>query len=266
MRWIPLVLSIAAVGAFAAPPEEVTFPSGRLELHGFVFRPEGAGPFPAILYNHGSEPRPGSKPELGRLFSDSGYVFFVPHRRGQGRSAADGRGVLALGALALNDVQLEDQLAALSYLKGLAYVDPGRIAVAGCSFGGIQTILAVEANADKNLGLRVAVDFAGAAQTWGSSSALRQRLVDAVRKATVPVMFVQAGNDYDLTPSYVLAKELEKLGKPYKLSIYPPYGSTVQDGHGGFCSRGGAVVWGPEVLSFLDAAMKTPAGPRATMR
>jgi carboxymethylenebutenolidase len=193
---------------------------------------------------------------VGRLFSDNGYVLFVPHRRGQGRSSADGRGVLGLGALALNEAQLPDQLAALGYLKGLPYVDPGRIAVAGCSFGGIQTILAVEANADKNLGLRAAVDFAGAAQTWGSSSALRAKLIEAVRKATVPVMFVQAKNDYDLTPSYVLAKELEKLGKPYKLSIYPPYGSTVQDGHGGFCFRGGAAVWGPEVLSFLDAHLK----------
>ena len=40
----------------------------------------------------------------------------------------------------LHEVQLRDQLAALSYLKGLSFVDPQRLAVMGASFGGIQTI------------------------------------------------------------------------------------------------------------------------------
>jgi carboxymethylenebutenolidase len=257
--WALLLWSAAAV---ATAPEEVTFRSGDLELHGFLHRPEGSGPFPAILYNHGSESKPGSKPELGRLFTEAGYVFFVPHRRGQGRSPADGR-VRALlqsagGALKLNEMQLEDQLSALAYLKGFSYVDRGRIAVVGCSFGGIQTILAVEADAERKLGLRAAVDFAGAAQTWDSSVALRQRMVDAVRKAAVPVMFVQAKNDYNTAPSYTLSREMEKLGKPYKLSIYPPYGNSVADGHGEFCSRSGATVWAAEVLAFLDSYLKKP--------
>lgn len=256
MKCRTLVLfSIMPALVLAAPPEEVTFASGTLELHGFLARPTGDGPFPAILYNHGSEPRPGSKPELAKLFTDNGYVFFVPHRRGQGRSPADGR-VLSLGALALNELQLEDQLAALTYLKRRPYVDLDRIAVAGCSFGGIQTILAVEANAERKLGLRAAVDFAGAAETWRTSVALQGRMIGAVRKATIPVMFVQAKNDYDLAPSYTLSKELENMGKTYKLSIYPPYGKSVREGHGEFCSRGGAAVWGPDVLAFLDAAMK----------
>jgi dienelactone hydrolase len=259
-RCIALLLGFLCLAAAAAEPQEVTFPSGNLVLHGFISRPSGQGPFPAILYNHGSEPRPGTKPEVAELFNSHGFVFFVPHRRGQGRSPKDGR-VFALqqsagGALQLNEMQLEDQLAALAYLKSLPYVDKERIAVAGCSFGGIQTILAVEANADKKLGLRAAVDFAGAAETWQSSPGLQERMLRAVRKATVPVMFVQAQNDYDLTPSRVLSKELEQAGKPYKLAIYPPYGTSVQDGHGGFCFRGGASIWGPDVLSFIGASLQ----------
>ena len=57
-----VLLLIAAGSAAAAPSEEVAFPSGSLQLHGFIRAPEGKGPFPAILYNHGSEPRPGPKP------------------------------------------------------------------------------------------------------------------------------------------------------------------------------------------------------------
>ena len=249
------VLAATAWAAAAAPSEEVTFPSGDLQLHGFIRRPDGAGPFPAILYNHGSERLPGQKPELAQLFTENGYVFFVPHRRGQGRSPADAR-VLSFGALALNELQLQDQLAALVYLRSLGYVDRDRIAVAGCSFGGIQTVLMVGENADRKLGLRAAVDFAGAAETWKTSIALQERMRQAVRKSTIPVMFVQARNDYDTAPSYVLSGELQKLGKPYKIAIYPPYGNSVKDGHGEFCSRSGAGVWGPEVLAFIAASMQ----------
>jgi carboxymethylenebutenolidase len=242
----------------AAQPEEVTFPSGKLVLHGFLYRPRGSGPFPAILYNHGSEEKPGWKPELGEFFSSRGYVFFVPHRRGQGRSPNDSyveslRAQGVAGAIALHETHLEDQLSALAYLKQLSDVDPHRITVAGCSYGGIQTVLAVEANAEQKLGLRAAIDFAGGAESWKSSS-LRSRMVRAIRKTDIPVLFIQAENDYDLGPSRTLAAELEKLGKPHKLLIFPPYGNTHAEAHGVFCSRG-TDVWGSSVSAFLDAAM-----------
>jgi dipeptidyl aminopeptidase/acylaminoacyl peptidase len=254
------LIALVAGAALAAEPQEVAFSSGKFELRGFIYTPAGSGPFRAILYNHGSEQKPGWKPELGQFFSDNGYVFFVPHRRSHGRSPRDPQ-VDSLynsgtnGLVALHETHLEDQLAALDFLRRFPGVDRDRIAVAGCSFGGIQTILALEASADRNARFRAAVDFAGGAQTWRFSSALQERMIRAVRKATVPVMFVQAENDYDLSPSYALAKELENTGKPHKLSIYPAYGNTVQDGHGGFCFRGVA-VWGPDVLAFLDAYLK----------
>src|SRR5215813_6802321 len=242
----------------ATQPEEVTFPSGELVLHGFLYRPRGNGSFPAVLYNHGSEEKPGTKPALGEFFSSKGYVFFVPHRRGQGRSPNDSfvESLYAQGAagrIALHEIHLEDQLAALAYLKQLSDVDPHRIAVAGCSYGGIQTVLAVEANAEQKLGLRVAIDFAGGAMSWGSFS-LRDRMVRAIRKSTVPVLFIQAENDYDLGPSQTLARELEQLGRTYKMLIFPPYENTHAEGHGLFCSQG-MNVWGPAVSSFLDTSM-----------
>jgi carboxymethylenebutenolidase len=254
-----LLLFLKATVLSAAQSEEVTFPSGKLMLHGFLYRPEGSGPFPAVLYNHGSEEKPGSKRALGEFFSSKGYAFFVPHRRGKGRSPNDSyveslRAQGIAGAIALHETHLEDQLAALTYLKQLSDVDPHRIAVAGCSYGGIQTVLAVEANAEQKLGLRAAIDFAGGAESWKSLS-LRSRMVRAVRSATIPVLFIQAENDYDLGPSRTLAGELEQLGKPYKLLIFPPYGNTHAEGHGMFCSQA-TNVWGPAVTSFLDATME----------
>lgn len=220
-----------------------------------------------MLWNHGSEKLPGWLPELGQLVTNKGYVFFVPHRRGQGRSPGDyimdllnqerskpGRGESNKLLVRLQEVHLQDQMAALSYLKGLSYVDPNRIAVAGISFGGIQTLLAAGANAQGNLGLRAAINFAGAAQTWKTSPDLRDRLLTAIRQTNIAIFFIQAQNDYDLTPSRTLAAELERLGKAHKLLIFPPFGTTAQDGHE-FGGRGGE-LWATEVFAFLDAAMQ----------
>src|ERR1700692_1102047 len=49
--------------------EEVVFPIGGRELHGFIWKPEGTGPFPAIVWNHGSEKLPGSQPALAKFYT-----------------------------------------------------------------------------------------------------------------------------------------------------------------------------------------------------
>jgi len=256
MKFSALALLVLVTSARAAEPQLVAFPSGDLELRGFIFKPEGDGPFPAVLYNHGSEKLPGSKPEIGNFFARNGYVLFVPHRRGQGRSPGGyimdalrnvpgpTRGQLMVSLL---EQQQQDVVAALDYLKKLRYVDAKRIAVAGCSFGGIQTVL----TAEKDLDLRAAVPFAAGAMTWKGSTELQARLIAAVKRATVPVLLIQAENDYDLSPTQVLSKEMEQAGKPHQAKVYPPYGTTQAEGHGGFCFRG-VDVWGGDVLSFLS--------------
>jgi carboxymethylenebutenolidase len=259
----PAVLRTTTSIAAQAPAEEVTFPSGGLVLHGFIYKPDGPGPFPAVLWNHGSEQPPGWLPRLGPMFTSQGYVFFIPHRRGQGRSPGpyimdllnrerQERGAAARSRLlvVLQEEHLEDQMAGLSYLRGLPYVDSTRIAVVGCSFGGVQTVLAAERNA----GLRAAINFAGAAQTWRGSPDLRERLLSAVRQATVPMLFIQAENDYDLTPTFALAGELERLSRQPRVLIFPRFGETAEAGHD-FCRQGGN-VWGDQVFDFLREAMR----------
>jgi len=242
-------------------PEEVAFSSGLLVLHGFVYKPEGKGPFPAIVNNHGSEKLPGRELAIAKLFVSKGYVVFVPHRRGQGRSSNQGEYIVDLirrepektrgkKFVELQEIHQQDVIAALSDLKQLPYVDQHRIVMSGCSFGGIQTVLATE----KPLGLRGTIAFAPAAMTWASYPELRSRLIQAVRKATVPILLIQAENDYDLTPTKTMAAALEKANKPYKLLIFPAFGKTHAQGHGVFCSQG-EQVWGKEVFSFLASVM-----------
>ena len=259
-----LVFFPAPVPAQSLPaPVEVTFSSGSLVLHGFLYKPEGQGPFPAVLWNHGSERRPGWLPELAPLFVSRGYALFIPHRRGQGRSPGEyvmdlldranqsgGSSARSRMLVELMEQHLQDQVAALAYLKGLPNVDPQRLAVAGCSFGGIQTVLMAE----KGLGVRAAVDFAGAAQNWQHSPDLRARLTQAVQHSEVPIFFIQAKNDYDVSPSRDLAAAMEKSGKPHALQIFPAFGKSNQDAHE-FCVHGGE-IWAPQVFSFLEQALK----------
>jgi carboxymethylenebutenolidase len=243
-----------------AKPELITFMSGDLALKGFLWKPDGPGPFPAIVWNHGSEKRPGKVETVAPYFVSRGYVFFVPHRRGQGRSPGpyimdqlNASGMQRSRMLVtLNEVHLHDQLAALDYLKHLPYVDPKRLVVMGASFGGIQTILAAERGA----GYRAAVDCSGGAESWMRSQDLRVRLTTAARKSTIPVFFLQAANDYDLTPNRVLSAEVRKAGKFTENKIYPAFGSGAkgQEGHK-FCSRG-TDIWGPDVLKFIEANPK----------
>ncbi len=254
-----MLLGALAGTAGAAEPQLVSFRSGDLELRGFIFKPEGNGPFPAVLYNHGSEKLPGSKPGIGNFFASHGYVMFVPHRRGQGRSPGGyimdelrGAGTLRGQMLVrLNDQHQQDVLAALAFLKNLPYVDAGNIVVTGCSFGGIQTLL----TAEKDVGLRAAIPFAAAAMTWRESSEMQERLLAAVRRATVPIFLIQAENDYDLSPTRELSREMERSGKAYRAKIFPPYGESQSDGHGGFCGRG-VDVWGNDVLEFIASNLR----------
>ena len=258
---LTIVLAIIApIGhgrAQGATPELITFTSGDLALQGFVWKPAGPGPFPAILWNHGSEKLPGTVDSVAPYFVGRGYVFFVPHRRGQGRSpgpyimdqlnAAISSEQRSQRLVALMEVQFQDQLAGLAYLRSLPYVDQNRLVVMGASFGGIQTMLAVERRSD----YRVAVDCSGAAQTWRGSPDLRARLMAAASRATIPVFFLQAENDYDLTPNRVLSEEVRRTGQSVEIKTYPTFGSSAQEGHS-FCWRG-MNIWGSDVLKFIES-------------
>jgi len=261
--WFVLIVLAAPASTVAqSKPEEVVFPAGGRQLHGFLWKPEGSGPFRAILWNHGSEKLPGSQPALASFYTSHSYVFFVPHRRGQGRSPGDYIQDLVAQApprerarrmVELQQEEVEDVIAGLNYLKSQPFVDPARIAISGCSYGGIQTLLAGE----RDLGVKALVPFAPGAMSWEQNQPLQDRLLRAIDLARAPVFLIQAENDYDLAPSHALSKEANKKHKDFQSKIYPAFGSGHHDGHWGFCSSA-TDVWGADVLAFLEAQMKAP--------
>jgi dienelactone hydrolase len=266
-----LVLLVLALGtsrdASASPPqpEVVSFEGPNGELHGFLYRPSGDGPFPAILWNHGSEKLPGRQPNLAEFFASNGFVFFLPHRAGQGRSpgsyvldqANSLRGTPGGDRLMVqvHERANRDVMAASAWLMKQPFVDAKRVAMVGCSFGGIQTLL----SAEKGLGFKAFVAFAPAAMSW-SNVPLRERLKEAVSNAKAPVFILQAANDFSTEPTKVLAPEAVRNGGEARL--YPAFGASAQNGHWAFATlRSGTSVWGNDVLGFLRRSLG-PGSPR----
>src|SRR5262245_4122143 len=159
----------------------VVIRSGTVQLRGLFWRPRGRGPFPAILFNHGSGrsreelerlgPYERQAEALGPVFARHGYAFLYLFRRGVGLSAGQGASSVdimnaafaAHGQEARNAIQLQllenreinDSLAGLAFLRELSEIDARRIAAVGDSFGGSLTVL----EAERNSALRAAVIF-----------------------------------------------------------------------------------------------------------
>lgn len=256
--------------------ETVVVPNGKLRLKAFLWKPAGPGPFPAVLFCHGSGgadaghtaglPITEAAEKLAPLFLKHGYAFMYLFRRGQGLSADQGpfmqdmlqREETAKGKEARQHLQfvlattdhLDDVMGGLSFLETTPAIDPRRIAIAGHSFGSQLTLLAAERDST----LRAAVALAPAANSWKRSSELRERLLTAVNKATVPIMLIHATNDYSTAPGQALASELERLHKPHLLKIYTPVGRTSEDGHNFLYLA--ISQWEDDVFEFLDGHVK----------
>lgn len=278
-----LLVALVVGAAFAARPEgqvadgpdTVAVQSGALELRALLWRPRGHGPFPAVLFNHGSGHEAGAAsrsrdqrhPEvLGPVFARHGYVFLYLFRRGDGLSAGQGiasgdlmdQALAAQGQEARNQIQMHlleadelgDALAGLAVLRALPEVDPRRVAVAGHSFGASLALLVAERDST----LRAAVVFAPAGFSWGRSTQLRARLLAAVDRTAAPIFFIHAANDYSVEPGKALGAEMARLGKAHRVTLYPPVGQSADEGHDFVHRR--VATWEPDVFAFLDAHVR----------
>jgi dipeptidyl aminopeptidase/acylaminoacyl peptidase len=190
---------------------QAVYRTGEYTLQGKLCKPEGPGPFPAVIYNHGGLGTIiGGAPEPScTLLAEAGFVGFSPIRR-QTRPLFG---------------HLDDVMAAVDYVKNLAYVDPGRLGIMGFSRGAILTYLAATERRDFK-----AVIIMGAAV----HRALNLSKADAV---SAPVLLLVAENDTGShrtldrnthAGTLRLNRALKDAGKDVRLIVYPPYGD---DGH-----------------------------------
>lgn len=123
--------------------EEVRFRSADVELAGTLVLPSGTGPFPAVVFLHGSgaEGRWASRFLAGRL-AHEGFAALIWDKRGVGGSGGSWE------ESGFEDLA-RDAASAVAFLRSRPDIDPARVGLHGHSQGGtIAPLAAVESRAD----------------------------------------------------------------------------------------------------------------------
>jgi dienelactone hydrolase len=221
-----------------------------------IFKPDGPGPFPLAIMNHGSTSAiPQAEQPRYRLsfsnyyFLSRGYAVAIPMMRGYagsgGQFHSHGCDDLATGIDAAKDIR-----AAINYMKQQPYIDGSRILVAGQSFGGWNT-LAV--GALKVPGVKVLVSFAGgmkASSCRDPDNALITAAGELGDEVSTPSIWFFGDNDQIFaTPVWhAMYEHYVAAGAPAELVAYGTFGT---DSHNLLGSGEGLSIWAPKLDDFL---------------
>ncbi|QYF92336.1 prolyl oligopeptidase family serine peptidase [Massilia sp. PAMC28688] len=229
--------------------------SARLQTT--VFRPNGPGPFPLLVINHGKEagdPRYQSRDRfifMATAFVKRGYAVLVPMRQGfansTGTYADHGCNMTANGM-----AQAADVLATIAFARTQPWIDEQRIIIAGQSYGGLATIaLGTQAVP----GVRGLINFAGGLRDDGAGCDWRAELVRAFgvygEANKVPSLWMYGINDSLFGPDLVARMHTAFVRAGGRARLHE-FGIFKRDSHGMLASRDGEKIWWPEAERFLQ--------------
>lgn len=219
--------------------ERITYASDGLRVVAIMVRPSRTQGkrLPVVIFNHGSG-ADGALPEQVQLdqaqWVEDGFLFIAPQYRGGGGS--EGRD--EYGGADVHDVTNLYPL-----LRQIPYADTANIFMWGHSRGGTMTFLAMRAG----MPVRAAAVTATLADYTGWSRSIVASLPDSARRAgerhrsavawpemiRAPVLMLHGDADriVPLAPMRRLAAQLDSLGRPHELVVYPG-GDHDLTGHG----------------------------------
>lgn len=224
---IVLLLLLASLSARAAYDVEwVDFPALKpfdgapVQLSALQFRPQGRGPFPAIVLLHG----------CSGMYTPSGYVT-TSYRRWAELLGEDGYVALLVdsfgprGHRTICELQkrpilesrerVEDAYAAAQWLNQQPYVVNGRLGLIGWSNGGTGTLYSMRPRSRLEPGFRAAVAFYPGCRTLSRATTPYQ---------TYSPLLILSGEADDWTPAQpckILAGIAQKEGTPLEIVTYP---------------------------------------------
>jgi len=204
---VALASLLLAASVSLASEESITFKSGTENVSAFLAKPDGPGPFPAVIVLHEWWGLDAWIKDQARALSKEGYAALaVDLYRGKVTSSQEEAHQLMMGTPM--DRQTRDMKAAFSYLAGRKDVVKTKIASLGFCMGGRNSFtLAVEEPT-----LAAAIVYYGAPPTDPGS----------IAKIKAPMLGNFGGDDEG--PSPAQAKEFEaaakKAGKTFDLKVY----------------------------------------------
>ena len=213
-----LILSLfVSVAAQAAAPESVEI-EGKLK--GALYKPEGNGPFPAIVALHGCDglleksviaPR---YADWGERLAAGGFVVLFPDSfaaRGIGAQCGVGQRSLRSGRERVVDAE-----SAKHYLQALPYVVADRVSLVGWAQGGVAALWTVRPGGAKKDGKP---DFRAAVAFYPGC----RRLRDTAWSARLPTLILIGAKDDWAPASYCEQMVAGAKGRSAQASIivYP---------------------------------------------
>ncbi|WP_244847679.1 MULTISPECIES: prolyl oligopeptidase family serine peptidase [unclassified Caballeronia] len=236
----------------------IEVPEDDIALETTVFKPDGAGPFPMIVFNHGKLPgdshaQPRNRPvALAREFVRHGYVVVVPNRRGFAGSGGDYSGH-GCNVEANGFAQARDVAATVEYMSAQPYVDKTHIVVAGTSHGGLTTIAYGARDALSAPGVRGLINFSGGLRQ-DECAGWQKNLVDAFgaygENVRLPSLWLYGDND-SVWPGDLASQMYTAFVSHGARSNMIDFGHYKNDAHRLVGDRDGVQVWWPRVKAFL---------------
>ena len=184
----------------------VSFPSGNARLTGYLARPEGAGPFPAIVVIHEIFGLNENIKDIARRFADEGYAALaVDLFVGRNRMVCMFRLFGQLQFNPLNNSSIDNLQAALSYLGQQPEVDEERLGAIGfCMGGGFASAWACKDNRLKAI-----------APYYGVSP----RPIEAIQRSC-PVVGSYPTGDFTTSHGHKIEDALETYNIPHDIKFY----------------------------------------------
>jgi dienelactone hydrolase len=257
-------------------PLTLKLPSGAMQVGEFVlttFRPDGPGPFPAVIMSHGREARRravfGRNRILAAFWTRRGFAVLAPTRIGHGVSGAAVDPEAVSGQCeawtfeAMASAIRAHIRATVEYAAKQPWIDKDNLVLAGGSAGGAGSVLA---GADRLPGVKAVVNFAG-----GFGGRKGDRILPSCNPKSVEQMMAAAGNNNAIPSIWFYSENDGRYGPQVprnwhaayvgaggnaEMHVFPP---LDDDGHN-MIGLGGE-RWRPLLDRFLVANGFTPRKP-----
>lgn len=235
----------ASTGAIAA--DTVQLKTGAKQaMEATLYKPAGAGPFPAVLILHTSSGlRPPDHAYASKL-ADEGYVCLVPDFfKAYGLSQSNRQQTFTTHAQGIH----ADFIAAIDMLKKRQDVQADRIGAVGFSNGGYWALL-LAANGQ----IQAGVSYYGAVTGAGTDRSL-QAFQAAFTDKSSPVLVLHGARDTTVAAQNAefLVSILKKANVPHEFRLYPSAEHSFERGK--MDSEAAADAW-ERTLRFLNATLK----------
>ena len=272
MRFLLALIAVTLLGAAqaaAAPvPDWVEIAQGDVKLRAAVFRPEGSGPFPAVVALHGCAGLTSPAGGVGFRYRDwaqrlvgAGFAVLFPasyDSRGLGNQC----GTRVRSARAYRE-RVADANAARLWLKNQSWVAADRISLVGWSSGGVTALWAVRprlAGANDGAG-----DFRSAVAFYPGC----RRLLNTAWAARVPTLILIGAVDDVTSPAVCQQMATGARGRSARILVHLYAGAyhdfdhpnrpvQARTGYGFSLDGSGRIHSGTNAAARADALKRVP--------